>query len=148
MLDASVGGALLNKSYNEAYELIESIAANSYQWPTSRINSAKKVASLHEVSEVSTLSAQIASLTNILKAAQISSNSAASISPASSVSPRVIEHNISSVESISCVLCGGGHVYKVCPNNTMSVNYVGNYNAENFNREHNPYSNTYNPGWR
>ena len=30
MLDALVGGALLNKSYTEAYDLIESITANSY----------------------------------------------------------------------------------------------------------------------
>ena len=50
-------GALLNKSYAEAYDLIESIAANSYQWPTTRLNSAKKVARVHELSEVSILSA-------------------------------------------------------------------------------------------
>ena len=30
MLDASTGVALLNNSYAEAYDLIESIAANSY----------------------------------------------------------------------------------------------------------------------
>ena len=53
MLDASVGGALLNKSYAEAYDLIESIAANSYQWPTSRLNSTKKVAGVHELNDVS-----------------------------------------------------------------------------------------------
>ena len=53
MLDASIRGALLNKSYAEAYELIENIAANSYQWPTARLNSAKKVVGVHELSEVS-----------------------------------------------------------------------------------------------
>ena len=52
MLDAFARGALLNKSYAEAYELIESIAANSYQWPTSRLNSTKKVAGVHELSDV------------------------------------------------------------------------------------------------
>ena len=57
MLDASTGGALLNKSYAEAYELIESIAANSYQWPTSRLNSTKKVVGMHESSDVSALTA-------------------------------------------------------------------------------------------
>ncbi|KAL5560677.1 hypothetical protein UlMin_036888 [Ulmus minor] len=65
MLDASAGGALLNKSYAEAYDLIESIAANSYQWPTSRINTTKKVAGVHELGDVSALTAQIASLTNM-----------------------------------------------------------------------------------
>ena len=57
MLDAYVGGALLNKSYTEAYDLIESIAMNSYQWPTSRINSMKKVAGVHELGDVSALTA-------------------------------------------------------------------------------------------
>lgn len=57
MLDASASRALLKKSYTEAYDLIESIVAISYQWPTTRMNSAKKVASAHELNEVSALSA-------------------------------------------------------------------------------------------
>ncbi|KAL5547351.1 hypothetical protein UlMin_007038 [Ulmus minor] len=155
MLDASAGGALLNKSYAEAYELIESIAANSYQWPTSRINTTKKVAGVHELGDVSALTAQIASLTNMLKAVSTSNvvSPASLNSPVSATSPVVIEPNNSSVETVSCVFCGGGHVYDDCPNNPVSVNYVGNYNSGNYNsgsynRGNNPYSNTYNPGWR
>ncbi|KAL5560290.1 hypothetical protein UlMin_036501 [Ulmus minor] len=155
MLDASAGGALLNKSYAEAYDLIESIAANSYQWPTSRINTTKKVAGVHELSDVSALTAQIASLTNMLKAVSTSNvvSPASLNSPVSATSPVVIEPNNSSVETVSCVFCGGGHVYDDCPNNPVSVNYVGNYNQGNYNsgsynRGNNPYSNTYNPGWR
>ncbi|KAL5573542.1 hypothetical protein UlMin_023139 [Ulmus minor] len=140
MLDASAGGALLNKSYAEAYELIESIAANSYQWPTSRINSTKKVAGVHELGDVSALTAQIASLTNMLKAVSTSNI----VSPASVSSP---------VSAISPVVIEPRHVYDDCPNNPVSVNYVGNYNSGNYNsgsynRGNNPYSNTYNPGWR
>ncbi|KAL5561694.1 hypothetical protein UlMin_031441 [Ulmus minor] len=155
MLDASAGGVLLNKSYAEAYELIESIAANSYQWPTSRIHSTKKVAGVHELGYVSALTAQIASLTNMLKAVSTSNvvSPASMSSPVSSISPVVIEPSSSSVETVSCVFCGGGHIYDNCPNNPVSVNYVGNYNAGNYNsgnynRGNNPYSNTYNPGWR
>ncbi|KAL5539546.1 hypothetical protein UlMin_045339 [Ulmus minor] len=155
MLDASAGGALLNKSYAEAYDLIESIAANSYQWPTSRINTTKKVAGVHELGDVSALTAQIASLTNMLKAVSTSNvvSPASLNSPISATSPVVIEPNNSSVETVSCVFCGGGHVYDDCPNNPVSVNYVGNYNQGNYNsgsynRGNNPYSNTYNPGWR
>ncbi|KAL5542129.1 hypothetical protein UlMin_009839 [Ulmus minor] len=155
MLDASAGGALLNKSYVEAYDLIESIAANSYQWPTSRINTTKKVAGVHELGDVTALTAQIASLTNMLKAVSTSNVvSPVSInSPVSATSPVVIEPSNSSVETVSCVFCGGGHVYDDCPNNPVSVNYVGNYNQGNYNsgsynRGNNPYSNTYNPGWR
>ncbi|KAL5569743.1 hypothetical protein UlMin_026318 [Ulmus minor] len=155
MLDASAGGALLNKSYAEAYELIESIAANSYQWPTSRINSTKNVAGVHELGDVSALTAQIASLTNMLKAVSTSNvvSPASMSSPVSSISLVVIEPSSSSVETVSCVFCGGGHIYDDCPNNPVSVNYVGNYNAGNYNsgnynRGNNPYSNTYNLGWR
>ena len=155
MLDASAGGALLNKSYAEAYDLIESIAANSYQWPTSRINSTKKVAGVHELGDVSALTAQIASLTNMLKAVSTSNVvSPVSVnSPVSAISPVVVEPSNSSVETVSCVFCGGGHIYDDCPNNPVSVNYVGNYNSGNYNsgsynRGNNPYSNTYNPGWR
>ncbi|KAL5574287.1 hypothetical protein UlMin_023884 [Ulmus minor] len=155
MLDASAGGALLNKSYAEAYDLIQSIAANSYQWPTSRINTTKKVAGVHELGDVSALTAQIASLTNMLKAVSTSNvvSPASLNSPVSATSPVVIEPSNSSVETVSCVFCGGGHVYDDCPNNPVSVNYVGNYNQGNYNsgsynRGNNPYSNTYNPGWR
>ncbi|KAL5540766.1 hypothetical protein UlMin_044089 [Ulmus minor] len=103
MLDASAGGALLNKSYAEAYELIESIAANSYQWPTSRINTTKKVAGVHELGDVSALTAQIASLTNMLKAVSTSNvvSPASLNSPVSATSPVVIEPNNSSVETVS-----------------------------------------------
>ncbi|KAL5560827.1 hypothetical protein UlMin_037038 [Ulmus minor] len=155
MLDASAGGALLNKSYAEAYDLIESIAANSYQWPTSRINITKKVAGVHELGDVSALTAQIASLTNMLKAVSTSNvvSQGSQNSPVSAISPVVVEPSNSSVETVSCVFCGGGHVYDDCPNNPVSVNYVGNYNQGNYNsgsynRGNNPYSNTYNPGWR
>ncbi|KAA3461920.1 hypothetical protein EPI10_028454 [Gossypium australe] len=32
VVDASVNGALLLKSYNEAYEILERISNNNYQW--------------------------------------------------------------------------------------------------------------------
>ena len=133
MLDAFTSRALLNKSYNEAYDLIESIAANNYQWPTARVNSAKKVANIQEINDVFVLSAHIASLTNMLKAVTTSSStflaslvvSASLVSLVSSVSPVIVEQNVSSMDSISCVYCGGRHLYEDCPNNLVSMNYVG-----------------------
>ncbi|KAA3462051.1 Retrotransposon gag protein [Gossypium australe] len=35
-LDRAAGGALMNRTYEDAYELIESMAMNSCQWPTER----------------------------------------------------------------------------------------------------------------
>ena len=46
---------------------------------------------------------------------------------------------------MSCVYCGEGHLFDNCPGNPTSVNYVGSFNRQN---QDNPYSNTYNPGWR
>jgi len=110
MLDASAGGALLNKSYSKTYELIESIATNSYRWPTSRINSTKKVAGVHELSDVSALTAQIASLTNMLKAVSTSNavSPASMGSPVLSMFPMLVKQSSSSVETISCVFYGVG----------------------------------------
>ena len=34
VVDISANGALLSKSYNEAYEIIKRFASNNYQWPT------------------------------------------------------------------------------------------------------------------
>ena len=37
MVDASANGALLMKSYNEAYEILERMSNNNYQWPTEKL---------------------------------------------------------------------------------------------------------------
>ena len=36
MVDASANRAMLSKSYTESYEILERIANNNYQWPSSR----------------------------------------------------------------------------------------------------------------
>ena len=36
------------------------------------------------------------------------------------------------------------HLMEQCPSNPESVNYIGNFNRG----QNNPYSNSYNPGWR
>ncbi|XP_022855695.1 uncharacterized protein LOC111376916 [Olea europaea var. sylvestris] len=63
VVDSAAGGALLSKTLNEAYALLDEIATNSYQWP-SESSSAKKVAGLYEVDPITALAAQMSSLTN------------------------------------------------------------------------------------
>ncbi|WRX13588.1 Integrase [Theobroma cacao] len=41
-------------------------------------------------------------------------------------------------------MCGDGHSYDRCPYNSESVQFVGNFNRQ----QNNPYSNTYNLGWK
>ena len=36
MVDAVAGGALMIKTHKVAYELLEELASNNYQWPTER----------------------------------------------------------------------------------------------------------------
>ena len=59
MVDASVNGALLSKSYIEAYEILERIANNNYQWPSTRQTAAREVARIHNVDAFIALSAQV-----------------------------------------------------------------------------------------
>ena len=73
------------------------------------------------------LSAQATSLTHMVKVM--------TTAPAS----------VNQVAEVYCVYCGNRHLFDNCLGNPVSVNYVGNFNRKN---QSNPYSNTYNPGWR
>ncbi|XP_062080318.1 uncharacterized protein LOC133785073 [Humulus lupulus] len=108
VLDASANCAILSKA------------------PTSR-----KVAGVLEVDALMVLTAQMASMTNILKNMSLGGN----IQPVVAIQSG----------DISCVYCGDGHTFENCPSNPAAVCYVGN---QNFNRNKNPYSNSYNPAWR
>ncbi|XP_024020121.1 uncharacterized protein LOC112091245 [Morus notabilis] len=124
IVDASANGVILAKTYNEAYEILERMANNNYQWPAERAAAARRVAGIHEVDAVTALTAQVSSLASILKSMNHEVNS-----------PQFI--------AVSCTYCGEGHLFDSCPSNPESACYMGN-----FNRNNNPYSNTYNPGWR
>ncbi|KAH9792219.1 hypothetical protein KPL71_004032 [Citrus sinensis] len=127
IVDASANGALLSKSYNEAYEILERIANNNYQWPSARQPATRGSAGVHNIDAITALSAQVTSLTNMVKA----------ITAAPATVKQVTER--------SCVYCGKEHDFDNCPGNPASVNYVGNFNRQ---PQNNPYSNTYNPGWK
>ena len=43
VIDASVGGALMKKTTDQAYEILEDGATNNNQWPKDRITSVKAV---------------------------------------------------------------------------------------------------------
>ncbi|XP_062088966.1 uncharacterized protein LOC133795533 [Humulus lupulus] len=131
VLDASANGAILSKSYNEAFEILERIASNNYQWSNTRAPTSRKVAGVLEVDALTALTAQMASMTNILKNMSLGSN----IQPAAAIQSG----------DNSCVYCGDGHMFENCPSNPAAVCYVGN---QNFNRNSGPYSNSYNPAWR
>ncbi|XP_062114589.1 uncharacterized protein LOC133825695 [Humulus lupulus] len=131
VLDASTNGAILSKSYNEAFKILERIASNNYQWSNTRAPTSRKVAGVLEVDALTALTGQMASMTNIMKNLSLGNN----IQPAAAIQSG----------DISCVYCGDGHMFENCPSNPAVVCYVGN---QNFNRNSGPYSNSYNPAWR
>ncbi|XP_062103764.1 uncharacterized protein LOC133814872 [Humulus lupulus] len=62
IIDEAVGGAFMSKSANKAYELLEEMAVNNYNWPTER-GQTKKVAGMIELDAIAMLTTQVAALT-------------------------------------------------------------------------------------
>ncbi|XP_062080709.1 uncharacterized protein LOC133785495 [Humulus lupulus] len=122
-------GAFMSKSANEAYDLLEEMAMNNYQWPSER-ESTKKVAGVHELDAISMLSAQVATLTK-----QLQKNS--------------IQAPVMQMQVI-CELCGGPHSFEQCTMrdfNNMPIEQVKALGK--FPRpSNNPYSMSYSPGWQ
>ena len=54
LLDALAGGALMRKSEDEAYQLLENIAINNNQWPSERV-ALKKPAGMYDIDVLSNL---------------------------------------------------------------------------------------------
>ncbi|KEH29546.1 hypothetical protein MTR_4g045590 [Medicago truncatula] len=67
-VDAAAGGALMNKTYTGAYDLIENMAYNHYQWTSERVITegtpppSKKEAGMCQVSTLDHLSAKVDTL--------------------------------------------------------------------------------------
>ncbi|XP_062080137.1 uncharacterized protein LOC133784885 [Humulus lupulus] len=120
----------MSKSAKEAYDLLEEMAMNNYQWPSERETN-KKVAGVHELDAISMLSAQVATLTKQLQQNNIHA-------PAPVMQMQII-----------CELCGGPHLFEQCTNRDFNnmpmeqVQAIGNFPRPS----NNPYSMSYNPGW-
>lgn len=127
LIDAASGGALMGKTEAEAYNLLEEMASNSYQWPSER--SIPKKAGIHEIDVISALTTQISTLSKQLGTL-----------------------NVNAIQStnLSCEFCAGNHHSNECAAASQfapapeQVNQVADFNRQ----RNNPYSNTYNQGWR
>lgn len=126
-IDAASGGAILNKTPREARELINIMAANSQQFCSTQDTTSRRV---NEVS-VSNLESQISNLTALVQQLAASNQTQP---------PQV------------CGICTAqGHYTDACPtlqvDEVESANAVGGFNNSN-QRRYDPFSNSYNPGWR
>ena len=128
-IDATAQGSFMSKTPDDAFNLLETMASNNYQWHGDR-SGPRKVAGMHEVDNWNLLNAKIDMLTKKLEASTKVSN------------PMTV---------YSCDYCGGGHSTLECQGGFSSQEpSIEQLNAlNNFQRNQgNPYSNTYNPGWR
>lgn len=58
MIDAAAGGTLMGKTLEEAYELLDEMASNNYQWSSDRM-APKRVAGVHEINAFDVLASQV-----------------------------------------------------------------------------------------
>ncbi|KAA3483203.1 hypothetical protein EPI10_005395 [Gossypium australe] len=55
VVDKFANGTLLDKSYNEVYEILERIANNDYQYPTTRVMTGRRVSEAMELDAITSL---------------------------------------------------------------------------------------------
>ncbi|KAL6568028.1 hypothetical protein OROHE_003712 [Orobanche hederae] len=128
LVDAAAGGALMGKTMVEAHALLEAMAANAYQWPSERVNP-KRVMEISNNNLISTVSAQVAALTQQLQK---------------------FSHAPSTSTMESCNWCSGAHPSVECQvgnpfeqSQMEPAQFVGNGNRQsNPLPQNNPYSNT------
>ncbi|CAN6586195.1 unnamed protein product [Malus baccata var. baccata] len=130
MLDASAGGALVDKTPMAAKVLIANRALNAQQYEGVGQRGPPRH-QVHEVSSTSDLHSQLANLTSIVSQ---------------------MAEGMKIQGPMVCGVCSiEGHVSEKCPQliengGWESANAIG-FQGQNQSR-HDPYSNTYNPGWR
>lgn len=67
VVNTFTNGTLLDKSYNEAYEILEKIVNNDYQYPTTRVGTGRRAVGTMELDTITSLTTQVSSLINIVK---------------------------------------------------------------------------------
>ena len=57
MVDATIGGSLMRRTPDDAYQLLDDMANNAFNWQSER--SIRKSAGIHSIDTLSSLSAQM-----------------------------------------------------------------------------------------
>ncbi|XP_073133921.1 uncharacterized protein [Henckelia pumila] len=127
MLDANSGGVFVDKTPVQARNLIENMAANSQQFGTNRSDPTPRKS--NEVN-VSSLEQKLSKLTSLVRHMTVGNGQIARV----------------------CGICTQvGHATNMCPTlqegSAEQVNAAGGFPGPP-QQKYDPYSNTYNPGWR
>ncbi|XP_073298450.1 uncharacterized protein [Primulina huaijiensis] len=131
MIDVAACGNQLRKTAEEGYELLEEMVASSYH-PQSERNNQRRNATVHQVTDLSAITAQLDVLNRKLDGLNMGGTAMR-------------------LQEIFCDKCRGEHFAKDCQDENpfyvqegAPVNQVGVQNRP----RNDPYSNTYNPGGR
>ncbi|KAG8474500.1 hypothetical protein CXB51_031170 [Gossypium anomalum] len=126
MIDAATGGTINNKTPEEAYEFIEEMSLNNYEWQVMRTKPTK-IARVYNVDSITILSNQVELLNKKINGLIGSTH-----------------HPV-----MQCEASGGGSSNpEYQPYGYNMANEQLNYMGNNPRSQNNPYSNTYNAGWR
>lgn len=137
LVDSGCGGVLMEKSSDEAIVLFETLSENSQQF-SSRGRQGVKGKGVYEVSTNDGVQSQMAAMEKKLDI----------------LVKAMSAQNISQVQQVAkievCAICShSNHTTETCPMSCFTdheqANYVG---QNNYHPKNNPYSNTYNPGWK
>ncbi|XP_021747322.1 uncharacterized protein LOC110713162 [Chenopodium quinoa] len=150
MVDASCGGNFMQKNSDEAWQLFEDLSENSQQHATSSHTNASNASrtlggkgGIYEVSHTHDLAYKVDALTKKMDQVDILNKKI----------DQLVNTNNLHVNSINanegCATCGDfNHLSYNCPNNYSEVSQEHVNAAQGYPPHNNPYSNTYNPGWR
>jgi len=130
-IDAAAGGTLINKTVDEAYNLIEEMTLNNFQWSTKQ-GQPKRVGGKLEVDRLTLLSAKVDAMTQRFDRMNVNDVNSSAPSPCEICSS--IEH-----VTLNC------QVRSSFSQDPSEVNYVQNFTSRLTN---DPYSSIYNPGWK
>ncbi|KAK2435247.1 hypothetical protein QL285_020322 [Trifolium repens] len=134
LLDASAGGSLRNKVESQARELIENMAQNEYRVQNDR--GPKKKPGMLELDTGTALLAGQSKMSNSIESLmKIFTNQSAS------------QAQVNAAQGVTCDFCHQNHANGECfPAGSEEALYLANFRKSNPNN--NPFSNTYNKGWR
>jgi len=130
-IDVTAEGTLMSKAEDEAYNLIEEVALNNFQWSTEQAQP-RLVGGKLEVDTITFLSTKVDAMTKRLD--QMNVNVVTSSVP----SPYEICGSIEYI-SLHC------QVVSFLSQDPNEINYVPNFSPRPIN---DPYSTTYNSGWK
>ncbi|KAI5677391.1 hypothetical protein M9H77_08341 [Catharanthus roseus] len=138
MVDSSCGGTFLHKTADEAWDLFENLSDNSQQHATSsRVGTSRQIGNrgMYEVSQNVDLSLKVDALSK--KFDQL-------------LALNTLPTNSPNVQGVCAICSSPSHVIYDCPSASLFPEFVQEQVnvAQGFHRQNNPYSNTYNSGWR